>query len=187
MDAVKLAALGRRIVEQTQQHVDRIEHDDLRAHLTRFRIEPREQPREVERARFHHVGAHAGIDEKELLLLLKRAQVPAEGLGVCRHAARILLKGDKDARCAVAQGAADQHLQREDRFSAPRAAHQQRRAPPRQAAAGDVVEALDAGGDFLEDLRRFPVAHAASILPHRKHRLRAAPNSWVIASRCWSQ
>ena len=45
---------------------------------------------------------------------------------------------------------ADQHLEREDRLAAARAAHQQRRPPQRQSAAGDVVESLDAAGDLFD-------------------------------------
>ena len=101
---VKLAAFRRRIVEQTQQHVDRVENDQLRAHLARFRLQRREQPGEVERAGLDHIGTQAGIDEKDLLLL-ELAHVPAKGLPIGRHPARVLLEGDKDARRAVVRRA----------------------------------------------------------------------------------
>ena len=160
---VKLAAFGRRIVEQTQQHVNRVKNDELRAHLDRLRLQRREQPGEVERASLHHIGPQAGVDEINLLLL-KRAHVPAKGLPVGRHPARILLKCNKDARRAVMRSGANQRLESEDRFPGTRTTHQQRRPPERQSAAGDVVESLDSARYFLKNRRVLFFGHSVSVL-----------------------
>ena len=163
VEPVKLAALRRRVVEQTEQHVDGIEDDDLRAHLPSLLPQPGEQSGEVEGTGFHHVGTQRGIHEKELLFL-QLGHVPAERRGIGRNAARIFLERDKDARRAPVQRAADQHLECKDRLARAGPAHEQRRAPERQSARGDVVEALDAGGEFLQGLCVWFVAHRVSRL-----------------------
>jgi hypothetical protein len=50
--------------------------------------------------------------------------------------------------------AVDENLQGEHSLPAPRAAHEQRCAPPRQAARGDVIEALDPAGNLLQRFGR---------------------------------
>jgi hypothetical protein len=62
-------------------------------------------------------------------------------------------------------GAADQHLEREDRLAAAGAAHKQGRAPQRQSAGGDIVETFDAAGYFFQEVRPLLVAQCASRLP----------------------
>jgi hypothetical protein len=165
---VKLAALSRRVVKQTQQHVDRIENDQLRSHLSRLGLQRSQQASEIECAGLDHVRTHAGIDEIEMLLL-EVAHVPSEGLRIGRHPARMFLECDKDARRAVVHGAANQDLEREDCLTAAWATHQQHRTPPRQSAGGDVVEALDAAGHLCKDFRPSFIAHGplgfSQILP----------------------
>jgi hypothetical protein len=75
----------------------------------------------------------------------------------------------------MARGARDQRLQRKNRLAAARPAHEQRRSSTRESSGGDLVKALDAAGDFLQDLRMLIGGHSASRLPQLKTRLRAAP------------
>ena len=160
LDPVKLAALGRAVVEQAQEHVERIQDDQLRAHFARFRLEPREQAGEVKRAGFHRVGAEMRVQEIELLFL-QLADLPAEARGVGHHAIRVFLERDKDARRVLLRGAIDQRLKREHGLAAARPADEQRRSSAGESARGDVVEALDAGGGFLQAIRRFFSGQAA--------------------------
>ena len=75
-----------------------------------------------------------------------RSQPKVAGVG--DDLAGALLEGDEDAGLLGVARAVDQRLQREDGLAAAGAAHHQRGAPARQAAVGDLVEALDAGQGF---------------------------------------
>ena len=146
-DAIQFAALEGLIVEQPEQHVDAVEDDARRLELASLRLEHAEHPGEVELAGLHHVRRQARVHEEQLLLR-QRGQIPAEGGGVGDDVLRRLLESDNDARLLALAGAVDQGLQREHRLAAAGPADHQRRPAGGQAAAGDFVEAVDAGGNL---------------------------------------
>jgi Na+(H+)/acetate symporter ActP len=74
----------------------------------------------------------------------------------------VLFESDENARRAAARRAIDQYLERESRLAGSRPAHEQGGASTRQSADGQVVEALNAAGDFRHGFRTFLVAHTAA-------------------------
>ena len=145
LDPVQLLPLRERVVEQRQQHIDGVEHDARSVFLGEPRADARQQAADIEAPGLYDIGRHAGIHEQQFVLVGK---VPAERGGVGNDAARIFLEGDKNAAFAVQARTIDQGLQGEHRLAAARPPHHDACAPLRQAAAGDRVKTLDAGGGF---------------------------------------
>ena len=146
-DAVDLAPLRGRIVEQAEQHVDPVEDDALGIHRLRLGPEQGEHADQVEVAGLDDLGSQPRIEEEQLLLF-ERWQIPTERGRVGDDLPRALLERDEHARFLHLVRPVDQRLQREHGLAAARSAHDQGRATARQAASGDLVESLDAGGRF---------------------------------------
>ncbi len=144
MEAIDLAPPRDVVGQECQDDVERVEDDAPGFHLRGLRLERGQHPAQVEDPRLHHVGHRLGVEEEELLLAQLR-EVPSEAFRVVHDALRSLLEGDEHTRLVAFLRAMDEELQREDRLARAGPAHEQRGAPVRQAAAGDVVEARDAG------------------------------------------
>ena len=161
LDAVKFAALGRTVIEQGEKHIECVQDHDLRTHRGRLRFEAGQERREVEPARDHDLRAQAGVQEKKLLRG-QAVEVPAEAFRIRQQARRIFLEGDKNAGRGVLPRCAHERLQGEHRLAATRAAHEERGARPGQAAGGDIVKPLDAGGYLFQAGPIFKSAHTTS-------------------------
>ncbi len=146
-DAVDLAHLRDRVVQQRQQHVDAVEHDPARAELVLLRLEHGEHAGEIELARMHYLGGEARVDEAELLLH-QRGQVPVEAGGIGDDLPGAFLERDEQASLAPLAGGIHQALQREHGLARAGSALQKSGLVPRQAAAAQLVEATDAGGNL---------------------------------------
>ena len=85
------------------------------------------------------------VVDQQLLLLGQIVQVEAERADVLGQLLGGLLEGHEDAGLAELGGAADEELHREQGLAAAGAAADERGPAARQAAAGDLVESLDAG------------------------------------------
>ena len=77
-----------------------------------------------------------------------------------------LLERHHDAGLAVLERAADQELDRQHRLAAARPAAHERRPPARQAAVGDLVQPLDAGGRLVDPHLRYGSPHLTWHVTH---------------------
>ena len=86
--------------------------------------------------------------QEEQLLLFERRQIPPER-GALATICRVLSsKATNMPASFILVRPIDQRLEREHGLAAARSPHDQGRATARQAAAGDLVESLNAGGRF---------------------------------------
>ena len=155
LNAVELLPLRERVVEQRQQHVDRVEHDACGMVLGKPGADAGQESADIETPGLHDIGRHAGIHECEFVLASK---IPAERSGVGNDALRIFFECDENAAFAVQERAIDQCLQGEHGLATTGPANKGACAPMRQAAPGNRVKPLDAGGGFFHS-RNVSVRH----------------------------
>jgi hypothetical protein len=91
----------------------------------------------------------ANVFERQALAFDQTGHVVAERRGILEKVFLGLFEGDEHAVLAVS-GAVHDELQREQRLAAARPAAHQGRPALRKAAAADLVEAVDTGGDFRQ-------------------------------------
>src|SRR5690242_9100829 len=102
--------------------------------------------------------------EKEKLAPSQASKAPIEGGAVGEELAGAFLEADENPGGAVAVRGVDQALQREHRLARARAAYQEGGAMARQAAAAQLVESLDAGGELRKGVGRdFTFRHPMGI------------------------
>jgi hypothetical protein len=68
VQAVGFTPLSGRVWQQSQHHVERVEHDALRMHPLGLRLQRRQHSTDVEITRLHQVGLGLRVEEKHLLL-----------------------------------------------------------------------------------------------------------------------
>jgi hypothetical protein len=95
-----------------------------------------------------------GVQEEQLLLRQAR-QPPVEGGAIGDDLARAFFERDKDAGRSLPAHRVDEALQGEHSLARTRAADEQARAVPRQPAAAQLIESLDAGRQLGQRLSGF--------------------------------
>ena len=150
-EATELAAHDRLVGQGAEQQLDGVEHDPLGADLGDRAGQPDEEPLEVEAAGLHELG-RVEVDrvDEQRAVSLHALEVEPEAGDVDREVGGGLLEGDHHARLAVVAGTPDQELEREEGLAGARGTGHERGTPPGDAAAGDLVEAGDAGGSLLQ-------------------------------------
>ena len=117
--------------------------------------EPDEQPLQVIlAARLNLAALDVDIVDHDLLAPDQALQVEAERGDVGLQFLFRFLEGHQHARFVELPGTAHKEFRREQSLAAARAAADQRGPAPRQPAAGDFVETLDAGRTLGQTNRR---------------------------------
>ena len=132
-----------------EERLDRVEHHALGADGIDGVPEPDEEAFKIVLARLLDLAAlDVDVVEQDLFLRGKLLQIEAERADVGRQLRRVLLEHHEHARLAELRRPAHEELHGEHGLAAARAAADERGPPGRQAAAGDFIEAVDAGGGF---------------------------------------
>lgn len=91
------------------------------------------------------------VVDGEPLILHKAVKVKAEGAAVDHKVLGPLVEGHQNERLAILKNAVNEKRDRQHGFAATRTAADQGRAPARQSAAGQLVEAGDAARNFSQN------------------------------------
>ena len=142
----QLGAQDRGVLERAEQRLDGVEDNALGADLVDRGTEPDEQPAEVPGAGLLQVaGRELDVVHHQQVVVLELLQVEPEGRDVLDQLRDGLLERDEDARLVELGDAADQELHGKQRLAAAGRSADQGGSAGGQAAAGDLVEAADAG------------------------------------------
>ena len=142
--------------EPAEQGLDRVEHHALRADRVDRMARSDEQALEVVFAALLDLRAlDADVVDHQLVLTDQPLEIEAQRRHVRRQLPGGLLEAHEHARLVVLEDAAHQEFGGEQGLAAARAAAHQRGTAARQAAAGDLVEALDAGRCLRQRRERF--------------------------------
>jgi hypothetical protein len=142
----QLGAQHRGVGQSSEQRLDGVEHDALGADRVDRVAEADEKAAEVVLARLLDLGAlDADVVDQQLPARDELFEIEAERADVLDQLLGGLLERHEHAGLAELGRPAHQQLHREQRLAAAGAAAHQRRPAARQAAAGDLVEAGDAG------------------------------------------
>ena len=134
-----------------EQRLDGVQHHALGADLVDGGGEADEQTVQVVFAGLHDLAAiDLHLVDHELLVGGQRGQIVAERGDVLGQIGGAFLEAHEGAVLAVLLDAADQELHADQRLAGTGATADQRGAPAREAAAGDDIQAVDAGGAFRE-------------------------------------
>ena len=132
-----------------EQRLDRVEHHAFRADGVDGVPEPQEEPFQVILARLLDLAAlDVDIIEHDFFLCRELAQIEAERADIGLEFGRVFLEHHEHARLAKLRRPAHQEFHGEHGLSGPRTATYEGRPARRQPAAGDFIEALNAGGRF---------------------------------------
>ena len=147
--AAQLGAQDGGVGQPGEERLDGVEHHALGADAVDRVPQPDEQPFQVVLARLLDLAA-LDVDEVEHQFLLRdqRLEIMPERGEVRRQLLGVLLEGHEDARLAELHRAAHEEFHGQQRLAAAGAAAQERRPPLGQAAAGEFIQSLDAGGRF---------------------------------------
>ena len=144
-----------RIREASEERLQGVQHDTLRADGVDSEAQPDEQPLEVVAARFLDFASHhAYVIDQQLLARGERFEVEPHRRDVLREVVGALFERNENAWFAVLLRAANKKLHREHGFPATGAAANQGSASFGQAASGYFVQALNAGRRLGQQPRR---------------------------------
>ncbi len=134
-----------------EQRLDGVQHHALRADLVDGGGEADEQTVQVVFAGLHDLAAiDLHLVDHEFLVGDQCGQIVAQRGDVLGQIGGAFLEAQECAVLAVLLDTSDQELHADQRLAGTGAAADQRGAPAREAAAGDDIQAVDAGGAFRE-------------------------------------
>ena len=169
--AAQLGAQYGFVFEAGEQRLDAVEEHALGADGIDGVAEPDEQAFEVVLAGLLDLAAfEVDVIDQQLLPGDEGGQVEAERSDIGGEFVGGFLEGETDAGLVELHGAADEEFHAKQRLAAAGGAADERGPSARQAADGDLVEAVDAGGTFGKSARAvvryrrvsFPGTHAVS-------------------------
>src|SRR5262249_50942804 len=147
--AAQPGAEDRLVRQAREERLDRVEHDALGADRVDGEPEPDEEPLEIVIARLLDLAAlDLHVVEHDLLFLDQPRQIEAERRHVLRAPVAALLEAHERAGLAELHRAVDEEANGEERLAAAGSAADEGGPPGRQAARGDLIEAVDTGGRF---------------------------------------
>jgi len=157
------------VLQPREQRFDGVEDHALGADAANRKGEPDEQSLEIVLAGLLDLAAlDADVVDRQLLLVDQGAEVEAERRHVTRHLLGVLFEGEEHAGLVELQRAIHQEGERQQGLAGSRPTADERRPVLRQSAAGDFVEAADAGQCFRElTTRREFEWHAPSVTAHQ--------------------
>jgi len=175
-ESAQFGAEDRLVRQGGEQGFDRIEHDALRLDPVDRMAQADEQPFEIVIAGlvdFAVLGPHEF--DCETLPLDELVHVEPKGRDILQKLPLLFFERDEESRLMELHCAAEQELHAEECLAAAGPAGHQRRAPLRQAAAGDFVQPTNAGRRFGEMGQRQPVR-----LSNTRHG-KSLPSAWRIS------
>ena len=144
------------VAQRGEQRLDGVQHDALGADRVDGRVQADEQAVQIVFAGLHDlVAVDCHRIDHQLLAGDQVGQIEAERADIRRQVVGALLEAHEDAGLVVVLDATDQEFHAHQRLAAAGAAADQRRPAAREAAAGDGIEAVDAGGAFRQLWQRW--------------------------------
>jgi hypothetical protein len=186
-EAAQFGAEDGGVGEAREEGFEGVEHDALRPDRVDRQAEPDEQPLEVVLAGLLDlVPLNVDVVDGELVLADEVVEVVAEGADVLGEFLGGLLEGHEDAGLVVPDGAFDEEFDPEKGFAAPGVAADEGGPAPGEAAAGDLVEPVDAGRALFQGAGMGGLANHRSLLyqmpigppPVGRDVLRSGSASW---------